>query len=167
MIFSNLIISKKLESFEPNELACIFSCFTNIGVQESYKSYNTSEIDNSNLKDIIDYITKEYEDYDEDEKVLRINSSIDYTIHYDLVNYIQEWCSCEDVIDAKLLLQRLQYEKGIFLGEFVKAILKICNITNEMIKIAEINNSLSFLHKLHEIPKLLLKFVATNQSLYV
>jgi len=167
LIFSNLIISKRLESFEPNELACIFSCFTNIGVQENYKSYNTSEIDNSNLKDIIDYITKEYEDYDEDEKVLRINSSIDYTIHYDLVNYIQEWCLCEDVIAAKLLLQRLQYEKGIFLGEFVKAILKICNITNEMIKIAEINNSLLFLHKLQQIPQLLLKFVATNQSLYV
>ena len=167
LIFSNLIISKRLESFEPNELACIFSCFTNVGVQESYKSYNTSEIDNSNLKDIIDYITKEYEDYDEDEKVLRINSSIDYTIHYDLINYIQEWCLCEDVIAAKLLLQRLQYEKGIFLGEFVKAILKICNITNEMIKIAEINNSLSFLHKLQQIPQLLLKFVATNQSLYV
>ena len=167
LIFSNLIISKRLESFEPNELACIFSCFTNIGVQENYKSYNTSEIDNSNLKDIIDYITKEYEDYDEDEKVLRINSSIDYTIHYDLVNYIQEWCLCEDVIAAKLLLQKLQYEKGIFLGEFVKAILKICNIANEMIKIAEINNSLSFLHKLQQISHLLLKFVATNQSLYV
>jgi hypothetical protein len=33
-----------------------------------------------------------------------------------------------NVIDAKLLLQKMEAEKGIFLGEFVKAMLKISSI---------------------------------------
>jgi hypothetical protein len=66
-----------------------------------------------------------------------------------------------------LLLQRLAEEKGIFLGEFVKALLKINNISCEMEKIAEMTGNIEFLSKLREVPNLTLKFVVTNQSLYV
>ena len=59
------------------------------------------------------------------------------------------------------------YEKGIFLGEFVKAILKINNVAAEMEKVAEMTGNVAFLSKLKEIPGLTLKFVVTNQSLYV
>ena len=58
-------------------------------------------------------------------------------------------------------------EKEIFLGEFVKALLKITNISCEMEKIAEITGNISFLSTLKEIPGMILKFVVTNQSLYV
>ena len=65
------------------------------------------------------------------------------------------------------MLQKLGEEKQIFLGEFVKALLKINNIANEMEKIAELTGNISFLSKLKEIPVLTLKYVVTNQSLYV
>ena len=55
----------------------------------------------------------------------------------------------------------------MFLGEFVKALLKINNIASEMEKIAEANVKIDFLSKLRAIPILTLKYVATNQSLYV
>jgi hypothetical protein len=45
--------------------------------------------------------------------------------------------------------------------------LKIQNICLEMEKIAEITENIPFLNKLREIPSLILKFVVTNQSLYV
>jgi hypothetical protein len=66
-----------------------------------------------------------------------------------------------------LVLQRLASEKEIFLGEFVKALLKINNIGTEMEKIAEMIGNIEFLSKLREIPNLTLKYVVTNQSLYV
>jgi hypothetical protein len=66
-----------------------------------------------------------------------------------------------------LVLQRLASEKEIFLGEFVKALLKINNIGAEMEKIAEMVGNIEFLSKLREIPNLTLKYVVTNQSLYV
>jgi hypothetical protein len=49
----------------------------------------------------------------------------------------------------------------------VKAILKINNISGEMEKIAESIGNLELLQKLKEIPQVTLKFVATNQSLYI
>jgi hypothetical protein len=58
-------------------------------------------------------------------------------------------------------------EKNIFLGEFVKAILKINNISSEMEKIAELIGNVSLLSKLKEIPLMTLKYVITNQSLYI
>ena len=58
-------------------------------------------------------------------------------------------------------------EKDIFLGEFIKAILKINNITAEMEKIAEMLGDIEFLSILKKVPQLTLKFVATTQSLYV
>ena len=55
----------------------------------------------------------------------------------------------------------------MFLGDFIKAILKINNICNELIKIAEIIDNLKLLELLNEIPKLTLKYIVDNQSLYV
>ena len=58
-------------------------------------------------------------------------------------------------------------DKGIFLGEFVKAILKIVAIVSELASVAELINDIELLQQLKTVPVLLLKFVATNQSLYV
>jgi hypothetical protein len=57
--------------------------------------------------------------------------------------------------------------KEIFLGEFVKALLKINNISAELEKIAEMTGNIEFLSKLKDIPRMTLKYVVTNQSLYV
>jgi hypothetical protein len=61
----------------------------------------------------------------------------------------------------------MEKEKEIFLGEFVKAVLKINNVACEIEKIAEMSGNMELLEKVKQIPELTLKFVATNQSLYV
>ena len=61
----------------------------------------------------------------------------------------------------------MHLEKDIFLGEFVKAILKINNVVAEMELIAEYNGDMEFLSILKAVPQLTLKYVATNQSLYI
>jgi hypothetical protein len=66
-----------------------------------------------------------------------------------------------------MLLQKMESEKQIFLGEFVKALLKINNISHEVEKIAELINNVELLYKLKQISVKTLKFVATNQSLYI
>jgi hypothetical protein len=58
-------------------------------------------------------------------------------------------------------------EKGIFLGEFVKALLKINNVALELSSIAEQMGDIALLAVLKAIPEATLKFVVTNQSLYV
>ena len=167
LIFSQLFEDKTLDCLTSKQLAMLFSCFTNISVQEEYKESHFPKIDDIVLQNIIQQISKLYYEYQQKEVAHKINSGIDYTIHYDLLIYLDTWCNCETVEECKLVLQRLGNEKEIFLGEFVKALLKIQNISNEMEKIAEMTGNISFLSKLREIPNIILKYVVTNQSLYV
>ena len=119
------------------------------------------------VKNIIQEITSMYDYYQDFELKERTNTGVDYEIHYDLIDYVLAWCDCETALECKLVLQKLEQEKDVFLGEFVKAILKINNISCEMERIAESCGNMALLSKLKEIPLLTLKFVATNQSLYV
>jgi superfamily II RNA helicase len=167
LIFSQLFEDKIIDGLTPKQLAMLFSCFTNISVQEEYKELYFPKIDDIVLQNIIQEISKLYSEYQQKEVIHKINSGIDYTIHYDLLIYLDKWCNCETIEECKLVLQQLGNEKEIFLGEFVKALLKIHNISNEMEKIAEMTGNISFLSKLKEIPNIILKYVVTNQSLYV
>ena len=88
-------------------------------------------------------------------------------MHFDLINYAINWCECASDEDCKVLLQDMALEKEIFLGEFVKAILKINNIISEMEKIAELMGDMELLSTLKQVPLLTLKYVVTNQSLYI
>jgi hypothetical protein len=119
------------------------------------------------MNELVTRISKMYSDYQKKELDSGINTGLDYTIHYDLLRYTSEWCNAQSVEDCKLLLQKLGKEKEIFLGEFVKALLKINNIANEMEKIAELTGNIAFLRKLREIPVMTMKYFVTNQSLYI
>ena len=166
LVFARLIEDGVLYKLTTIQLISLFSCFTNISVQEGVEDF-TPYTDDDVVKDIICNINEMYNEYQQTEINYRINTGADYNIHYDLLNYVEEWSNCNCVEDCKLLLQKIEYEKGIFLGEFVKALLKINNIASEMEKIAEMIGNIEFLSKLREIPELTLKFVVTNQSLYI
>jgi superfamily II RNA helicase len=166
LVFSRLLEDGILYELTTNQLIALFSCFTNISVQEGVEDF-TPYTDDDVIKDIICNINMMYNEYQQTEINYRINTGADYNIHYDLLNYVEEWTKSKCVEECKLLLQKIEYEKGIFLGEFVKALLKINNIASEMEKIAEMIGNIEFLSKLREIPSLTLKFVVTNQSLYI
>ena len=166
LIFADLIESKTLHKFEAKELVGILSCFTNISVQEEKRAILPMS-SYSNVKDIVMNIYDMYQKQSNIELKNMIETGIDYNIHFDLIDYVIKWCECENDVDCKRLLHQISIEKDIFLGEFVKAILKINNITSEMEKIAELLGDIEFLSILREVPQLTLKYVATTQSLYV
>jgi len=166
LVFSKLINNNTLVNLDTKQLVAIFSCFTNITVPEDLIS-NIPNSKDHKVQELLLEIKGMYQYYCDIESKNEINSGIDYTIHYDLLNYVERWCDCENVQDCKLLLQDIAIEKEIFLGEFVKALLKINNISNELEKIAELIGNIAFLSKLREIPNITLKYVVTNQSLYV
>ena len=166
LIFADLLLTKRLQQFDVLDLIALFSCFTNVSVPDNLMEY-TLNSDDSNIKKFIKEVANMYEDKKELEIQEHIDTGIDYNIHFDLIDYVVEWSSCENELDCKVLLDKIGIEKEIFLGDFVKALLKINNIASEMERIAELLGDVEFLHKLKQIPELTLKFVATNQSLYV
>ena len=148
------------------QIVTLLSCFTNISINEDYKSYNIDSYDVS-TNHTIKCLKSEYEDYLKKEELYQINTGVEYMMHYDLVDYVMKWYDCEHAEECKALLQTMLSEKEIFLGEFVKAILKINNISSEMERVAETTGAIGFLKELRNIPLNTLKFVVTNQSLYV
>ena len=81
--------------------------------------------------------------------------------------YVIDWCNSSNEMECKQIIADIKKDKNIFLGDFVKAILKINNIANEFEKVCEIVGNIALLEKLKKIGLLTLKYVVTNQSLYL
>ena len=166
LAFTQLYNSKKLDELTSKQLVALFSCFTNIRVNDDLKD-NVPKSDDDKVNEIIREVENLYVGYFNKELARNIKTGFDYEIHYDLLNFVEQWCNCENVEECKFILQELGSKKEIFIGEFVKALLKINNISSELEKISEMTGNIAFLSKLKEIPHMTLKYVVTNQSLYV
>lgn len=166
LTLSNMIHDALLENMTAIQMVGLFSCFTSIYVQEDYADFLPKTADEI-VGQAATIANNQYKKYENIEKREKLNTGTDYTIHFDLIDYVMEWCMCNNYDECNALIKKIEIEKGIFLGEFVKAILKINNISNEMEKIAELLHDIPFISKLREIKYLTLKYVVTNQSLYV
>jgi superfamily II RNA helicase len=166
LAFAKLYESNVLDTLSAKQLVALFSCFTNIRATDEFKD-NAPKSDDYMVNEFVLKVLEIYDHYRDEEIERNINTNFDYDIQYDLLNFTENWCDAESVEECKIILQELASKKGIFLGEFVKALLKINNISSEFENIAEMTGNIAFLSKLREIPNMTLKYVVTNQSLYV
>lgn len=168
LMFADLLKTYNyFDELEYYEIAALFSCFTNISVLEDYRDF-TPKTNNMLLKNIINSAQSYLDNFSNRETYYQIFTGSDYNINFDLINYVVDWCTLgTDEYKCKQILNKTLQEKNIFLGEFIKAILKINNIASECEKLCEYLGHMELLSKLKEIPVNTLKFVATNQSLYI
>ena len=153
-------------SLSPIDLVSLFSCFTSISVNDDIKTHNpnTFKVDlNDMAKDMFSMLERYYSMESSEE----VDTGSPYDIHYDLMSYVIHWCNATNEQECKNVITIVKVEKNIFLGEFIKAILKINNIAKEFEKVCEVMNNMVLLEKLKEIPRLTLKYVVANQSLYI
>ena len=156
-------LTNGFKNLSPQQIACIFSCFTNVSIPEDKRSSIVSCNDDNVKKTICD-ITYYLDKYYELEIKNQLDTGTDYTLHYELIDYIDEWCLSNDEITCKNIIIRIKEEKDLFLGEFIKAILKINNIAKEFEKIADSLENLELLEKIKKIHSIKLKYVATNEK---
>jgi len=169
LAFVDLLIKHNyFKEFNAYDIAAILSCFSNIRIKEESKIYNPSTLTCSDKLNILLVDLKDvYENYTTIEQNRGISNSDQLSYTFELVNPILNWCESQDELACKAIIQSCEHEFEIFTGEFIKTILKINNIVNELKMIAEDIGNIELLHKLSQIPELSLKYVATNQSLYV
>jgi len=103
------------------------------------------------------------------EEQARIYTGIQYedALAYDMPDLAMQWCNCETEMECKIFIQKNVADKGISVGDFTKALLKISTIARELSVVAESSSKLECLHKLTQIDNKILKYVTTAQSLYV
>jgi len=166
-----LVLSKVMleteyfKDFTTRELTSLFSCFICISLPEDRKinvpatTSETVNIASNSLRNKMLY-------YERLELTTNIDSGVSHNICFDLQEEILNWVDAENEKTCKEILQTAK-EKGVFTGEFIKAILKINNIADEFVKICETINHVELLEKIKEIPNKTLKYIITNQSLYI
>jgi superfamily II RNA helicase len=81
---------------------------------------------------------------------------------------LMEWCSgCRTGEECRALLQTQVAEVGLSLGDFVKAVLKVVAAKKELESIAVEQGWVELQHLLSQVDERMLKFIMTNQSLYL
>ena len=166
ILFSHLLVNGYINELTTNEIGIVLSCFTNIHiVSEEYKCIKRPEIPKlERIMNVIDYECNRLENYENEN---HIETGEVYNIQYDLMEYMNGWLNAETLEECKYFLQVLKEEKSIYLGEFVKAMLKIIAICNEISIICELMNNYELLKKIKILIIQIQKFVVTNQSLYI
>ena len=154
-------------NLSPTELIVILSIFTNIRVSDDDSVYDHTILEIPYVcKKNIDMIKQYVNKYLDIETFYCNSLSKKYDIQYNICETVYKWCNASTEAQCIKVFEDLKYW-GIFLGDFVKSILKINNIVNELEKVAELTENMQFLSILNKIPKLTLKSVVTNNSLYL
>jgi len=164
LVFSKLMFNNTLNKLTPMQLVGLFSCFTEIRVSEDLKHNDPLDCsDDIELNELIKQLSDEYDYYETKEFY---TTGLKYHKNFDIVNETMNWCKCTNYDECYEIIKLLENKK-IFLGEFCKALLKINNIADELIKLSKFANNLELENKLTQIRDLTLKFVVCNQSLYL
>lgn len=159
-----LIGAKMLEEFrffsefDTPALIQLFSCFTDVKIAEESKVFRLeNHFLTPKLTLVREWFALFYPEIDD----------LDKCIQVDLVECVTGWLNAHSEEECKIFIQTTLSEKGISIGDFTKAILKITAISNEFSRICEQEQEIECLHKLAQIEGMLLKYVATAQSLYI
>uniref|UniRef100_A0A6C0HS73 Helicase n=1 Tax=viral metagenome TaxID=1070528 RepID=A0A6C0HS73_9ZZZZ len=149
LILSTLLMNGNLNELTTKELIGIFSCFTDIKVSDP-------------IAEPVNYIL---ELLNNDILVYSNERAFNLNLQYDLMEYAMNWSECETEEDCKGILQKMETD-GIFLGDFVKAVLKIVNIAREVEKVG-LMFDLVVMEAVSYVPNVMLKYMVNNQSLYI
>ena len=167
LMMGEIMNDETFNDLSSEELVSVFSCFSNINIRDDIKSpFPKSTANNvNNIATKMLNLLNKFEDY-ECKNNIDVSKS-DKEIHFDIMNEVMDWYNASNEEQCKNILNNLNMEKEIFLGEFVKGLLKIINIVNEIKNVCELTGNVALNAKLNNISEKILKYVATNQSLYV
>ena len=169
LIFSKMLLSTNyFQEFTSKQLIGLFSCFTDVKVDNDQR-LSVPKSNDSLLEATIQDMNKQYKYMQNIEITSEIHTGIIYedALMFDIIDDSIEWCDCSNEIECKIFIQTKIADKGISVGDFTKAMLKIATIVKEITGICEETQHLDLLHKLNQIEPMILKYITTSQSLYV
>uniref|UniRef100_A0A6C0B8M3 Helicase n=1 Tax=viral metagenome TaxID=1070528 RepID=A0A6C0B8M3_9ZZZZ len=159
-----MVSSDYFRDFDEYQLVGIFSAFTDIKLPDDQRRYSPNI-----LKAPLNELLKLINTYEDDEINDDVKTGIKYDniINYDMVELSIKWTECSDEESCRFYIQNDVADKGISVGDFNKAMMKIATISKELTKVAEEMGQIELLHKLSKIDGLVFKYVTTAQSLYL
>jgi superfamily II RNA helicase len=156
------------EDFEPKDLVAFFSLFTDVRVNEEcriypgFSNYCDQPFMNEKIKNF-EKVRSELLVLEESYGIHMKDTGLD-GLCYDLIDCMYAWCECTNEAECKSVISEIE-ANGVSIGDFTKAILKISTLGRELM--GTTTSCVELAHKLSQIDGLILKYVATNQSLYL
>jgi superfamily II RNA helicase len=168
-ILTEIFTGNILQDLTPVQIICFLSILTDkiISTKKADVNLNSIKID-SVILDAIKYIEKRTDTYIQTENSMKLYSENGYwDLSYDYLELSQLWASVDlNTEDHSRILTALncmeEYE-----GSFIKNMLKINNIVNNLISLCNMTKQLDILPVLQEIEKLLVKGMVNVDSLHV
>ena len=160
-----------LKEFTTKQIVGLFSCATDIKVNQDVRKHAPMSND-VYLNKRIHELKELYDKYADEETKYGISSGVNYDqpMSYDIIDESMAWCDCDSEEACKLFITEKLEGKEIAIGDFTKAMMKIATIAREMQSLGELEmckGETEWLHKMSQIEDMVLKYIATNQSLYV
>lgn len=149
----------------PKQLVGLLSCFTDVKIDQDNKASVPITAD-AVLKRRINEVVDAFHLYEDLENARKTDPAYDYTnpVIFDMTDLMMEWCDFTDDVQCKIFIQ----DKLLCsVGDFTKGILKISAMAKEFTAVCEKMGMVDFQHKLSQIDGMILKYVATSQSLYL
>ena len=166
VLMTELIVAwNDFADFDPRYLAGFLSIFADV------RGNNGDSRNNSRNNFFIEHIRNfnwicdSLIDAEEDAEIYSGESLSGFS--YTIIDDVLDWCACENEDECKAVLRRLDEDKGVSVGDFTKAMLKISTVARELISVCENMGKIDLMNRLSKIDGLVLKHVSTNQSLYL
>ena len=159
------------EEFTPKQIVGLLSCITDVKVNSDY-DISIPQVNDEFLRARLLEMKGMYLLYEQEEGERGIASGIRYedAFQFNIVAESMEWCDCTTEEQCKMFINERLMPKEISLGDFTKAIMKVATAAKELRGLYELEwcrTQTEWLHKLSQIEEMVLKYIATNQSLYV
>jgi len=170
IVFSKFIYLEHLNSLNSKELVGLLSCFCDIRVSNDEKRAIVPCSMNKKIEKFIVSICESVELHkkiEQDFGYFPNNNNNEETLCFDFIDYFMDWCDCVDANDCQVILNRIETEKEVMIGDIIKGFIKIKNIAFEMERVCELYGNMELLYNLRQIPSLILKYLITTQSLYL
>jgi antiviral helicase SKI2 len=169
LIFSKMLLTTDyFQNFTSKQLIGLFSCFTDVKVDNDQR-LSVPKSNDGLLETTIQEMNKQYQYMQNMEITSEIHTGIVYedALIFDIIDDSIEWSEYTSETECKIFIQTKIADKGISVGDFTKAMLKIGTIVKEISGICEETQQLELLYKLNQIEPMILKYITTSQSLYV
>jgi superfamily II RNA helicase len=168
---SELILSRKwFSGWSARQIVGLLSVFTDVRVPEDQRS-NAPKCDDERVLTAIQALDELYSEVRSSElgKYLHTGISYESALCYDMADLMMEWCGLTEEAECK----RFFVENCVFVsaGDFAKACMKLSATAKELIAMCDSfpgeAGPTEFAHTLTGVDALILKHIATTQSLYL
>jgi hypothetical protein len=165
-----LILTKRMSSviLTTKQWVGLFSCFTDVNVPNDLQM-RTPPKEDIELYSILQQLQHDYQTYGDREAQRDIRTGLRYedALQFNLVDLSMKWCDQDTEVACKGFIQGEVADRGISVGDFTKAMMKIVTIAKEWMNVCESAGWVERKHIFSEIEGMILKYVLTTQSLYV